>query len=60
MNFNLSTKNLGLEFKEIEILNVGNTSISDISLLEKNKHNKKRCENINDYIPLSNLEKLEI
>ena len=55
MNFNLSTKNLGLEFKEIEILNVGNTSISDISLLEKNKNNKKRCENINYYIPLSNL-----
>ena len=52
------------KLKKLEILNVSEVDIYDISFLEKNKNIKElyleKCENIIDFSPISQLERLEI
>ena len=49
--------------ERLENLNINYTNISDISFLEKNKNIKildlKNCRNIEDFTPLSKIERLE-
>ena len=52
------------KIERLEILNVSETNISDISFLDKNKNIKElnlyNCKNIIDFTPISKIEKLEI
>ena len=61
--YNIKDYSFISSLKKLENLNLGWTSISDISFLEKNTNikelNFERCEKINDYSIISFLEKLE-
>jgi len=52
------------KLERLEILNINDRNISDISFLEKNKNIKElnlfSCENIEDFTSISKLERLEI
>ena len=61
---NINDFRLISQLEKLEVLQVENTNIIDISFLEKNKNikelNLNYCKNIKDFKPISILENLEI